>query len=97
MICSAPRYRRGPHLPRGGGRWIVASDVVRQLVAGKGFSFAERGEVMLKGIDDPVRLFEVHGGNSWERSVPLAAMAGGDGQLFARGTRVRSTLTPSSL
>ena len=42
------------------GGEIVASDVVRQLVAGKGFSFAERGEVMLKGIDDPVRLFEVH-------------------------------------
>ena len=41
------------------GGEIVASDVVRQLVAGKGFSFAERGDVMLKGFDEPVRLYEV--------------------------------------
>jgi adenylate cyclase len=38
---------------------IVASDVVRQLVAGKGFLFADRGEVALRGFDDSVRLYEV--------------------------------------
>jgi class 3 adenylate cyclase/pimeloyl-ACP methyl ester carboxylesterase len=38
---------------------ILASDVVRQLVAGKDFLFADRGEAALKGFDEPVRLFEV--------------------------------------
>jgi class 3 adenylate cyclase len=41
------------------GGEIVASDVVRQLVAGKGFLFAERGDVALRGFEDPVRLYEV--------------------------------------
>jgi class 3 adenylate cyclase len=38
---------------------ILASDVVRQLVAGKDFLFADRGEASLKGFDEPVRLYEV--------------------------------------
>jgi adenylate cyclase len=38
---------------------ILASDVVRQLVAGKDFLFADRGEAALKGFDEPVRLYEV--------------------------------------
>jgi class 3 adenylate cyclase len=33
--------------------------VVRQLTAGKGFRFAERGEAVLRGFDEPVRLYEV--------------------------------------
>jgi len=41
------------------GGEIVASDVVRQLVAGKGFLFADRGEVVLRGFEDPVRLYQV--------------------------------------
>ncbi len=41
------------------GEEIVASDVVRQLVAGKGFLFADRGETALRGFEDPVRLYEV--------------------------------------
>jgi class 3 adenylate cyclase len=41
------------------GGEILASDVVRQLVAGKQFLFADRGEASLKGFDEPVRLFEV--------------------------------------
>jgi class 3 adenylate cyclase len=41
------------------GGEILASDVVRQLVAGKGFLFADRGEAALRGFEDPVRLFEV--------------------------------------
>jgi class 3 adenylate cyclase len=38
---------------------ILASDVVRQLVAGKDFLFADWGEASLKGFDEPVRLYEV--------------------------------------
>ncbi len=38
---------------------ILVSDVVRQLVAGKGFLFSDRGEVALRGFEDPVRLYEV--------------------------------------
>jgi class 3 adenylate cyclase len=41
------------------GGEILASDVVRQLVAGKGFLFSDRGETALRGFEDPVRLFEV--------------------------------------
>jgi len=41
---------------------ILASDVVRQLVAGKDFLFTDRGEASLKGFDEPVRLYEVR----WE-------------------------------
>jgi len=42
------------------GGEIVASDVVRQLVAGKGFLFSDRGDVALRGFEDPMRLYEVH-------------------------------------
>jgi len=45
------------------GGEIMASDVVRQLVAGKRFFFSGRGEVTLRGFEHPVRLFEVR----WER------------------------------
>jgi len=38
---------------------ILASDVVQLLAAGKGFVFADQGEVALKGFDKPVRLHEV--------------------------------------
>ncbi len=41
------------------GGEIIASDVVRQLVAGKGFLFADRGDTALRGFEDPVRLYEV--------------------------------------
>jgi len=41
---------------------IVVSDVVRQLAAGKGFLFADQGDVVLRGFEDPVRLYEVR----WE-------------------------------
>jgi class 3 adenylate cyclase len=42
------------------GGEILCSDVVRQLVAGKGFLFSDRGETALRGFEDPVRLYEVH-------------------------------------
>jgi class 3 adenylate cyclase len=38
---------------------ILASDVVRQLAMGKGFLFSDRGDVVLRGFEDPVRLYEV--------------------------------------
>jgi class 3 adenylate cyclase/pimeloyl-ACP methyl ester carboxylesterase len=44
------------------GGEILASDVVRQLVAGKGFLFSDRGDVALRGFEDPVRLYELR----WE-------------------------------
>ena len=44
------------------GGEIMVTDVVRQLVSGKGFAFADRGEMEMKGFEDPVRLFEVR----WE-------------------------------
>ncbi len=39
---------------------VLVSDVVRQLVAGKGFLVADAGVVALKGFDEPVRLFALH-------------------------------------
>jgi len=38
---------------------VLVSDVVRQLVAGKGFEFQPLGEESIKGFDEPVALFEV--------------------------------------
>ncbi len=48
------------------GGEILASMVVRELVAGKGFVFADRGEAELRGFDDPVRLYELH----WRQPQP---------------------------
>jgi adenylate cyclase len=44
------------------GGTILASNVVRELVAGKGFLFNDRGDTTLRGFEDPVRLYEVR----WE-------------------------------
>ena len=44
------------------GGEILVSDVVRQLAKGKDFLFADRGEVALRGFEEPVRLYEVR----WE-------------------------------
>ena len=41
------------------GGEILVANVVRELAEGKGFMFSDRGEVALRGLDDPVRLFEV--------------------------------------
>jgi class 3 adenylate cyclase len=53
-VIAAARIGAAAH-----GGEILVSDVVRQLVAGKGFAFADRGEVHLKGFDHPMRLHEV--------------------------------------
>ena len=44
------------------GGQILVSNVVRELVAGKGFMFASRGRTALRGFDDPVEVYEVR----WE-------------------------------
>jgi class 3 adenylate cyclase len=41
---------------------ILASNVVQELAAGKGFVFGDEGDVALKGFEKPVRLYEV----SWQ-------------------------------
>ena len=41
---------------------ILVSDVVKQAVAGKDFSFSDQGEVELKGFEEPVRAWAVE----WE-------------------------------
>jgi pimeloyl-ACP methyl ester carboxylesterase len=46
---------------------ILASDVVKKLVAGKGFSFVDTGWAALRGLPEPVRLFEV----VWDE-IPVA-------------------------
>ncbi|MDP2676046.1 MAG: adenylate/guanylate cyclase domain-containing protein [Dehalococcoidia bacterium] len=53
---------------------ILAANVVRELAEGKGFMFGDRGEVALRGFDDPVRVFEVR----WT-SFDSPAHAGGSG------------------
>jgi len=58
------------------GGEVLVSDVVRQLVAGKGFLFADRGDVALRGFEDPVRLYEVR----WRPfDSPSADATGGSG------------------
>jgi class 3 adenylate cyclase len=46
------------------GGEILVANVVRELAAGKGFLFADRGEVALRGFEDPVRLYEVRWGEA---------------------------------
>ncbi len=41
------------------GGEILVSNVVRELAKGKQFLFSDRGEVDLKGFDEPVRLYEL--------------------------------------
>ena len=46
------------------GGEILVSEGVRQIVAGKKFLLADRGEVALRGFEDPVRVYEL----SWRES-----------------------------
>jgi class 3 adenylate cyclase len=41
------------------GGEVLATDVVRQLAAGRGFDFSDRGLFNLAGFEEPVRLYEV--------------------------------------
>ncbi len=47
------------------GGEILASEGVRQIVAGKRFLLSDRGETALRGFEDPVRLYEV----SWREDA----------------------------
>jgi class 3 adenylate cyclase len=42
------------------GGEILASNVVRELTAGKGFGFSDRGEQVLRGFEDPVHVYAVN-------------------------------------
>lgn len=42
------------------GGEILVADTVRGLCSGKGFLFADRGEFVAKGFEDPVRVYEVN-------------------------------------
>jgi class 3 adenylate cyclase len=41
------------------GGQILVTDVVRQLVAGRGFLFSDTGEHVLKGMEEPARVWEL--------------------------------------
>jgi class 3 adenylate cyclase/pimeloyl-ACP methyl ester carboxylesterase len=41
------------------GGEILVANAVRELCSGKGFMFADRGEFVAKGFEDPVRVYEV--------------------------------------
>ena len=41
------------------GGEILVADTVRGLCSGKGFFFADRGEFVAKGFEEPVRVYEV--------------------------------------
>ena len=47
------------------GGEVLTSNVVRELVAGKGFLFADRGDTTLRGFEDPVRVYELR----WQEPV----------------------------
>ena len=61
MVIVASRVAAQAH-----GGEIVASNVVRELCAGKRFSFSDRGETTLRGFEDPVRLYDI----SWRPDGP---------------------------
>ncbi len=42
------------------GGEILVSDVIRGLCSGKGFLFADRGDFVAKGFEEPVHLFEIN-------------------------------------
>ena len=41
------------------GDEVLVANVVRELVAGKGFTFSDRGQTELRGIEEPVRVWEL--------------------------------------
>jgi class 3 adenylate cyclase/pimeloyl-ACP methyl ester carboxylesterase len=53
------------------GGEILLANVVRELAAGKGFLFSDRGEMALRGFDDPVRIYEL----KWDQQPSVVAGA----------------------
>ncbi len=62
---------------RAQGGEILVSNVVRELVAGKGFAFSDRGETQLRGLDEPVHLYELR----WrgEEAAPVESVPVAEG------------------
>lgn len=59
-IAYASSGKGDPPLVRVIGWFMhLVSNVVRELAMGKRFLFSDVGDVALKGVEDPVRLFEV--------------------------------------
>ena len=65
-IASIPRIARGPEPPDPaspepvlGATGVAVGTAVGGAVAGKEFEFVDRGEVSLKGFDEPVRAWSV--------------------------------------
>ncbi len=59
LICSVPQCSWPGASAKAEAGQILLSNVVRQLAAGKGFTFIDQGEATLKGFEKPVRLHEV--------------------------------------
>ena len=57
------------------GGEILVADTVRGLCSGKGFLFADRGEFVAKGFEEPVRVYEV----SWSFDSRSAGAPRGSG------------------
>ncbi|MBI2764829.1 MAG: adenylate/guanylate cyclase domain-containing protein [Chloroflexi bacterium] len=49
---------------RAEGGQVLVANVVRELVAGKGFLFKTAGEHVLEGLDEPIRLWELRWGGA---------------------------------
>ena len=47
--------------PQADGGEILVADTVRGRCSGKGLLFADRGEFVAKGFEEPVRVYEVRG------------------------------------
>lgn len=54
---------------------ILIPEGVRHLVAGKGFLLSDRGDTVLRGFEDPVRVYEVLWDKGEVQSQPRAALA----------------------
>jgi class 3 adenylate cyclase len=59
-------------VPLAVGGEILVSNVVRELVAGKGHLFADRGQHDLRGFEEPVRLWELKWRATAEANLPTA-------------------------
>ena len=62
------------------GGEILVADTVRGLCSGKGFLFADRGEFVAKGFEEPVRVYEVR----WRDCADLVVIAPGQRSGTAR-------------
>jgi class 3 adenylate cyclase len=49
------------------GGEVLVSMVVRELAAGKGFAFADRGNAELRGFEEPMRVYELQ----WREQTPI--------------------------